>query len=75
MSHISSVRAILVIGLLSIAGQASAQNIVHTKPGPVPNPVVLDDWSGANGRSASPCAVSKITEIVESTSQPDAAWL
>jgi len=43
MSHISSVRAILVIGLLTVSGPASAQNIVHSKPGPVPNPVVLDN--------------------------------
>jgi uncharacterized protein (TIGR01244 family) len=43
MSHISSVRAALVIALLPIAGLASAQNIVHSKPGPVPNPVVLDN--------------------------------
>jgi uncharacterized protein (TIGR01244 family) len=42
MSHISSVRAMLGIGLLTIAGLASAQNVVHSKPGPVPNPVVLD---------------------------------
>ena len=53
MSHISSVRAILVIGLLSIAGQASAQNIVHTKPGPVPNPVVLDNRGLFQDRYAS----------------------
>jgi len=43
MSYISSVRAILVIGMLSGAGLASAQNIVHAKPGPMPNPVVLDN--------------------------------
>jgi len=43
MSHISSVRAILIIGLLAGAQQASAQNIVHSKTGSVPNPVVLDN--------------------------------
>ena len=43
MSHISSVRAILIIGLLAGAQQASAQNIVHSRTGSVPNPVVLDN--------------------------------
>jgi len=43
MSHMSRARAILVIGLLAAGGPASAQNIVHGKPGPVPNPVVLDN--------------------------------
>jgi uncharacterized protein (TIGR01244 family) len=43
MSHISPVRAILATALLAVAGLASAQNIVHGKPGPVPNPVVLDN--------------------------------
>ena len=43
MSHISSVCAVLVTGLLAVAGPASAQNIVHSQPGPVPNPVVLDN--------------------------------
>ena len=40
--RLSSSRAILVIGLLTVAGLASAQNIVHSKSGPVPNPVILD---------------------------------
>jgi uncharacterized protein (TIGR01244 family) len=43
MSHIAWSRAILVIGLLTVAGLASAQTIVHSKPGPVPNPVLLDN--------------------------------
>jgi len=43
MSHISWARAILVVGLLTVAGLASAQNIVHSKPGPVPNPLLLDN--------------------------------
>ena len=43
MSHISSVRAIPAIGLLTLGGLASAQNIVNSKSGPVPNPVILDN--------------------------------
>jgi uncharacterized protein (TIGR01244 family) len=43
MNHIASVRVALVIGVLTLAGPASAQNIVHSQPGPVPNPVVLDN--------------------------------
>ena len=36
-----SSRAIVTIGLLALAGPATAQNIVHARPGPVPSPVVL----------------------------------
>jgi uncharacterized protein (TIGR01244 family) len=43
MSHISWARALLVIGSLAVAAPAAAQNIVHSKPGPVPNPVLLDN--------------------------------
>lgn len=43
MSHVPSVRVVLVIGLLTVSRLASAQNIVHSKPGPVPNPVVHDN--------------------------------
>jgi uncharacterized protein (TIGR01244 family) len=43
MSHISRARAILVIGLLTVTALASAQNVVHSTPGPVPNPVLLDN--------------------------------
>jgi len=42
MSHISSVRAILVIAVLTVSGPVFAQNVVHGTPGPVPNPVLLD---------------------------------
>jgi uncharacterized protein (TIGR01244 family) len=42
MNHIFAVRVVLVIGLLFAVRPAAAQNIVHGKPGPVPDPVVLD---------------------------------
>jgi hypothetical protein len=42
MTHIPSVPGILVVGLLTVASLASAQNIVHSPSGPVPNPAVLD---------------------------------
>ena len=42
MTYIPSVPGILVVGLLTGASLASAQNIVHSPSGPVPNPVVLD---------------------------------
>jgi uncharacterized protein (TIGR01244 family) len=43
MNQISSVRVVLVIGWLAVAAPAPAQSIVHSKPGPVPNPVLLDN--------------------------------
>jgi uncharacterized protein (TIGR01244 family) len=43
MIHTYSIHVVLVAGLLAAATAASAQNIVHGKPGPVPEPVVLDN--------------------------------
>jgi len=39
----TSYRALIALVLLGVAGPAGAQNIVHARPGPVPNPVVLDN--------------------------------
>jgi uncharacterized protein (TIGR01244 family) len=43
MNYASCFRAFLAIGLLAAGGPAAAQNIVHGRPGTVPNPVVLDN--------------------------------
>ena len=43
MRYRFSFRAILAIACLVAAGPATAQDIVHGRPGPVPNPVLLDN--------------------------------
>jgi uncharacterized protein (TIGR01244 family) len=53
MNHILFVRVVLVTGWLAAAQSASAQNIVHSKPGPVPAPVVLDNTGLFQDRYAS----------------------